>query len=600
MYILTRTITLFLLCTLVPFAAWAADANRFVYLDESDPYYVSRTFPRLTTPQWIGEPGVDAVVFLSIDDMREHDKYEAYLRPILTRLQAVDGRAPVSIMTCTIDPDEPHLQRWLAEGLGIDVHTASHPCPLLGPSDLSWSTADVHDCIENMNTIAGNRGATFRMPCCDSKNTPSPRFFAEIFNAVTPKGQYLDADSSVFNITTPNDPDLPIHLVRDPDGGERFRKYLPFPSFVNTIEDYPYPYIIGRLAWEFPCSVPSDWEAFNLHGRDNPRSIDDMKVAIDVAVRKRGIFTLVFHPHGWMRNDQAVELIDYSERAYGRRVKYLTFTEALNRIQKHALGGVPVRAKDGSDNGVRLLDLNNDGYMDVVIANTERKETRLWSQETGSWTTVPFPTLLAHNKGAHFGSGWAWDDAPVLLDCNGGDQHAWRFDDGAWKEDPTLLAGLPASIPTVGSRLRDLDGDGQCELLIGGGAAPRIYAWCDGQWYPAEYSWPAGVAMATENGADTGLRFADLDEDGDTDMVLSNNERFGVYRFESASAGWQAVHEGSRTVAADGGFSIPPIIEQGTDNGAWFHSGTLWWQNETTDELPDGVDRRSYAQLLGK
>src|SRR4030095_13320855 len=45
-------------------------ANRLVYLDENDPFYVHDQFPKLTTPQWIGEPGVDAVVILAVDDMR--------------------------------------------------------------------------------------------------------------------------------------------------------------------------------------------------------------------------------------------------------------------------------------------------------------------------------------------------------------------------------------------------------------------------------------------------------------------------------------------------------------------------------------------------
>src|SRR5256885_1020158 len=36
----------------------AADGNRLAYLDECDPYYPHRTFPKLVTPQWVGEPGV--------------------------------------------------------------------------------------------------------------------------------------------------------------------------------------------------------------------------------------------------------------------------------------------------------------------------------------------------------------------------------------------------------------------------------------------------------------------------------------------------------------------------------------------------------------
>ena len=55
-----------------------------------------------------------------------------------------------------------------------------------------------------MNQIPGNRPVAFRMPCCDSQNTPSPRFWTEIFNKTTPQGNFLSIDSSVFNIYTGN------------------------------------------------------------------------------------------------------------------------------------------------------------------------------------------------------------------------------------------------------------------------------------------------------------------------------------------------------------------------------------------------------------
>src|SRR5262245_30783994 len=90
--------------------------NRLAYLDEVDPYYPSHTFPKLTTPMWVGDKDVDAVVILGIDDMKEPKKYETFLRPILRRLKEIDGRAPVSIMTCSVDPKEPQLQAWLKEG----------------------------------------------------------------------------------------------------------------------------------------------------------------------------------------------------------------------------------------------------------------------------------------------------------------------------------------------------------------------------------------------------------------------------------------------------------------------------------------------------
>src|SRR5687768_12107190 len=85
-------------------APFSTNGNRLAYLDSDDPFYVGRDFPKLITPQWIGEEGVDSVVILSIDDMRETSKYEVMLRPILERLKKIDGRAPVSIMVNTIGP----------------------------------------------------------------------------------------------------------------------------------------------------------------------------------------------------------------------------------------------------------------------------------------------------------------------------------------------------------------------------------------------------------------------------------------------------------------------------------------------------------------
>jgi hypothetical protein len=232
---------------LVLIGAGKPDGNRLAYLDDINSYYPGLNFPKLTTPQWVGDPGVEAVVVLAIDDMREPAKYEAFLRPILNRLKAIDGRAPVSIMTCQVKPDDPQLQAWLQEGVNFDAHTVDHPCPLLQKGDFTAARETYERCIDLLNEIPGNHPVAFRMPCSDSRNTTSPRFYNAIFNARTSEGHFLTIDSSVFNILTPADPALPRSLVIEPNGRERFRKYLPSKSFVNTIENYPYPYVINRL-----------------------------------------------------------------------------------------------------------------------------------------------------------------------------------------------------------------------------------------------------------------------------------------------------------------------------------------------------------------
>jgi hypothetical protein len=577
----------------------AQDGNRLVPLDESDPYYVHRSFPKLTTPQWVGEDGVEAVVVLAIDDMRGHEKWEAYLRPILERLKKIDGRAPVSIMTCTIDPNHPHLRRWLSEGLNLDVHTVDHPCPLLQGNDFAKAKSTVDRCIDLLNLVPGNRPTAYRMPCCDSLNTPSPRFYAEIFNRTTPNGKFLTIDTSVFCVLTPEDPELPRDLVLDADGKEKFRKYIPFPSFVNTIENYPYPYVIGKLCWQFPCIVPSDWEAQHLNKPNHPLTVADLKAALDGVVAKRGVFNLVFHPHGWIKAEQVNELIDHAVAKHGRKVKFLNFAEAQERIDRHLLAGHPLRRPDGGDNGVRLLDANADGFLDVVVANRTAAFTRIWDDASRSWKERSFPAINDHQMLA-FPTGYRFGiqkGVPGIFAFGGARVGAWRFDGDRWRADPGLLSGVAGLSTTAdgkdrGVRFRDLDGDGGVELVVGNEAQREVYAWETDRWEKLPFALPH--ALVDEQGRDRGLRFVDLNGDGRDDLVFSDEREWSVHVWKDLAAGWEQLSGGKAGEPA----ALPMIVRSGTDNGAWFHSKHLWVQNEDTAKMPNLVDRRSFEHLL--
>lgn len=587
--------------------------RRLAYLDSTDPYYVDLSFPRLTTPQWIGEEGVDAVVVLAIDDMRDTQKYETFLRPILDRLKQIDGRAGVSIMTNEVDPADPRLQSWLDEGVNIDVHTIDHPCPLLAGGDFDKARSTCDRCVDLLSEIANNQPVAFRMPCCDSLNTLSPRYFAEIFNRVTPAGHFLQIDSSVFNILTPDDPQLPRSTVTLPDGTSRFRRYLPFKAFANTIENYPYPYVINRLCWEFPCAVPSDWEAQNIQQPNNPRTVDDWKAVLDAVVAKQGVFNLVFHPHNWIRSDQVVQLIDYAQQTYGPRVKFLNFREAAERLNEHLLAGQPLRAADGSDNGVRLLDLNDDDYLDVVIGNQTIRKTRIWKPETNAWQVTDFPIPLVtrdeNNQSvdaqARFGIVGP-QHQPVLLVRNDELTGGWRFEEGEWIEDDQLLAGLELDGESIvtgragidrGVRLDDLDADGCCELLVGNETQQAVFTWDNQrhQWSKAPYSLPGEATFVDASGNDRGLRLIDVNDDLRPDVLFSNEAHNSLHLFADNATGWSREVIDAPRSEDD---RIPMIVRGDTNNGAWFHGRELWVQNEDTARLADLVQRRSFNELL--
>ena len=588
--------TIALLVLALPALA-ARDGNRLAYLDEPwNPYYVLRTFPKLVTPQWVGEEGVEAVVVLAIDDMRDPKKYEAYLRPLLDRLKQIDGRAPVSIMTNRLEPNDPLLQQWLTEGLSLETHTFDHPCPLLAKGDFAAAKTTYHRCVDLLAQVPGSAPVAFRMPCCDSLNTPSPRFYLEIFDKPSPDGRFLTIDSSVFNITTPNDPDLPRELVYDPDGRERFRKYVPFESFVNTIEDYPYPYVMGGTFWQFPCGTPSDWQAQNLHKPDNPKTVEDWKALLDATVAKRGVMNLVFHPHNWIKPQQLVELVDYSVTKHGKKVKFLTFRECDERLRRNLLRGQSLRAVGGGDNGVRLLDLNRDGYLDLVFGNVRLGQSWVWNPRDGTWDVADFPVLAA---GARFGV--LRSDGAVSVVSAAPDERprVWSYVGDKWVEEEALAADLQKhrilttgfNRADTGTRLRDVDADGRCELIAGGDEA-RVFALTGTphRFNPLSYTLPDGVKLVDRDGVDQGVRFVDVNEDGYDDVLVSNGDRCGLYLFESSAKGWGG------NVLSDGE-RLPSIVRVGSNNGAWFHSRHLWVQNEDTAGMPNLVDRRSFAEL---
>ena len=104
------------------------------------------------------------------------------------------------------------------------------------------------------------------------------------------------------------------------------------------------------------------------------------------------------------------------------------------------------------------------------------------------------------------------------------------------------------------------------------------------------------------------MRFADINDDGNLDVIFSNGERYGTWTFESMEKGWarrglygERENSGVGENHPRGRDALAPIVRaDGTNNGAWIKRGHLYWQNEDTGSvMPHHIDQRSFGDLMG-
>lgn len=235
------------------------------------------------------------------------------------------------------------------------------------------------------------------------------------------------------------------------------------------------------------------------------------------------------------------------ERYHGSSCRFLTQEEALRFKDRTLESGV--FKEQGKALGVAVFDFDRDGREDVVVANDTQPNYLFRNLGAGKFQEIGLEAGIAYDENANVRAGMGIDVADYLNDGVPGvpignfsnePVALYRMESKLFFRDVTQSAGIAAVtlvFLTFGLLFADIDQDGLQDLLLANGhlephvqsvqaeipykQVPQLlHNQGGGRFVDARNS--AGPAFSIPMVA-RGLASADLDQDGDLDLVLTEN-----------------------------------------------------------------------------
>jgi hypothetical protein len=178
------------------------------------------------------------------------------------------------------------------------------------------------------------------------------------------------------------------------------------------------------------------------------------------------------------------------------------------------------------DFGVRLVDVNNDGFVDIVKARNGYARSVLVNNRFNNWTndtSYIFPVDIATSSGYDNGVRFADVDNDGKVDillAKDSTRQVYLKNGSTWSiSNWTIPVDFVTGTADNGVQIADINGDGKIDLLQGKDTTKKAWLNNGAGWTDASSAWVLPETFVDSSGNDNGLRLIDLNNDGLPDLI---------------------------------------------------------------------------------
>ena len=239
---------------------------------------------------------------------------------------------------------------------------------------------------------------------------------------------------------------------------------------------------------------------------------------------------------------------------------------------------------------IEVADMNNDGDIDIVstIRNYSTSGSISWYENDGAATWTPAFTAADINISAnvardlHIADIDSDGDLDIVSASSGDNTIAWYENDGAANPSWTASDISYTALGPRGIFLADIDSDGDLDI-VSASSGDNTIAWYENDG-AANPSWTAADISTTADGA-RNVFVADIDSDGDLDIVSASHDDDTIAWYENDGSSDPSFTKNVISTSADGarGVHIADIDSDGDldiVSASRIDNKIAWYEND--------------------